>query len=217
MEFIVGGIIGGAQVIVGHPLDTYKVWKQTGLITSKDDIKKCLKFKGMSVPLVTNGILNSVLFGVYTKMKNNNYSQLTSSAVSGLCGGIVMCPIDVYKINCQNNKKVTLKNFKPFRGLIGSLAVEIPATIVYFGTWNYLESLFDNSLISGGFAGMTAWLSIYPIDVIKTRLQSDYSLTYKKAIAMGNFNKGITPCLIRAFIINSVAFYLYKAYNSNTF
>lgn len=69
--------------------------------------------------------------------------------------------------------------------------------------------------ISGGVAGIFFWLSIYPLDSIKSRLQSDsftnpmYKNTvdcFKKSVkneGYGCLLKGLTPCLLRAFPVNA--------------
>jgi solute carrier family 25 carnitine/acylcarnitine transporter 20/29 len=56
-------------------------------------------------------------------------------------------------------------------------------SMCYFTSYNLLRQqltkLNNNQetspiiLVSGGVAGMVYWLSIYPVDVVKTRLQTD--------------------------------------------
>lgn len=79
-------------------------------------------------------------------------------------------------------------------------------------------------LMAGGIAGMTFWVSIYPIDVIKSRMQADtpdpskrtfttmtktYSLIMKQSGVSGFF-KGFAPCMLRSFPANAVAFLGYE-------
>ena len=61
-------------------------------------------------------------------------------------------------------------------------------------------------LISGGVAGALSWLFTYPIDTVKTRVQSNISI--KKAIMLKNYWNGISIALSRAFIVNGVGFYV---------
>jgi len=52
---------------------------------------------------------------------------------------------------------------------------------IYFGTYDYFMSFFREkgkvsklgSLLSGGLAGVATWSVMYPVDYIKTRIQSD--------------------------------------------
>jgi len=86
-------------------------------------------------------------------------------------------------------------------------------------------------LISGGVAGVVTWASIYPLDVIKTVLQSQSwssesesllagprrplnSLEVARQIyrsdGLGAFYRGFGVCSIRAFIVNAVQWYTYE-------
>jgi Mitochondrial carrier protein len=52
---------------------------------------------------------------------------------------------------------------------------------VYFGSYDFWMSFFRKdgevskvaSFFSGGFAGATTWFIMYPVDYVKTRIQSD--------------------------------------------
>lgn len=85
-------------------------------------------------------------------------------------------------------------------------------------------------LISGGIAGVVTWVSIYPLDVIKTRLQTDpawhperqrlllaetgaprhaqNSLEVARDIwrssGVGGFYRGVGICSLRAFFVNAI-------------
>jgi solute carrier family 25 carnitine/acylcarnitine transporter 20/29 len=78
------------------------------------------------------------------------------------------------------------------------------------------------SLLAGGIAGTSFWLSCYPIDVIKNRMQTQ-SITqpkYKGLIHCARtimkeegwraFFKGLSPCLIRSVPANSAAFFTFE-------
>jgi solute carrier family 25 carnitine/acylcarnitine transporter 20/29 len=97
---------------------------------------------------------------------------------------------------------------------------------VYFGTYDALMNAFKArkmnlqaaSLLSGGFAGATAWFIMYPLDFVKTRFQSD-SLSnpvYKsvkqcfqtevKAKGISVIYTGFQIMLVRAFVVNAFGF-----------
>merc|ERR1712232_978038 len=81
---------------------------------------------------------------------------------------------------------------------------------------------FDGNLIpfslfvSGGIAGCLAWASIYPVDVVKSRVQADIKGEYKnfwdcllKTYKFGGIKllfKGFNPTMYRAFFLNGVTF-----------
>lgn len=75
-----------------------------------------------------------------------------------------------------------------------------------------------HTLLYGGFAGMCYWMAIYPIDCIKSRMQSDNlsNPTFKgtrqtflylsRNYGVASLFKGLGPCLVRAPLVNSAAF-----------
>ena len=79
------------------------------------------------------------------------------------------------------------------------------------------------SLISGGFAGLCFWVFIYPIDFIKTTIQTDNlaNRNYKgmmdvvsKKMQEGGiktFYKGYLVCLMRAVPVNAGGFLAFEA------
>ncbi|PRT56655.1 Carrier protein YMC1, mitochondrial [Wickerhamiella sorbophila] len=75
----------------------------------------------------------------------------------------------------------------------------------------------------GGVAGITMWLSVYPIDVIKSKMQTDAlspaQYTYKNMRACfqatvkngyGQLFKGFAPTLLRAFPVNACTFLAFE-------
>lgn len=74
-------------------------------------------------------------------------------------------------------------------------------------------------LFSGGMSGIVSWLSTYPVDVIKSRLQADGvgGVTQYKGIldcvrksyqeeGWKVFTRGLTSTLLRAFPVNAATF-----------
>jgi len=112
---------------------------------------------------------------------------------------------------------------------------EIPGCGVYFWCYEWLnrmlmkpepEDHFDKMLritIAGGFAGSISWASIYPFDVLKTRLQTQPDVPspryngivdcFRKSVKAEGprfLFKGLTTTIVRAFPVNSVTFLVYE-------
>ena len=101
-HLISGGISGITQVLAGHPFDTLKVWKQASI---KPIYKLNFLYRGIYIPLLTNGIINSCLFSINDKSSKfiNNYF------FSGFISGFITSPLlnmeSYQKIKYQNNVK----------------------------------------------------------------------------------------------------------------
>ena len=206
-ESFIGGLVSGtSQVIIGHPLDTIKVNLQNNSFC-KSNLNFNNLYKGISYPLITNSFLVSIQFGVFDYLRDKNYSITSSSFCAGIFTGILSTPIDRFKIK----KQILSKNVysQPMKGISLSLFREIPANIVYFNSYYFFKDKYG-ILTAGGVSGFLSWLLTFPVDVIKTRIQSDNFNNVTQAINKGNLFKGITPCLGRSIIVNSGGFYMYE-------
>ena len=212
-DFLNGIIVGIVQTLSGHPFDTLKVLKQT---SSKKINYKTLGirniYRGMLYPMIGSGIYNSVQFGSYQYIQTKIDNNIIAGLSAGFLAGIILCPIDVLKIKKQinNTKKVNI-----FRSLHISCIRESLSTLIYFESYyksiQYLgEKNEKNSFLSGGIAGVLSWFFIYPIDIVKIRIQSYQCHSIQNAIQYGNLWNGITFCLVRAFIVNGSGFVAYN-------
>lgn len=115
------------------------------------------------------------------------------------------------------------------RGMVTTFFRETPSFGFYFLTYDYLSrslgcEINDNLIIpkllfAGGMSGIVSWLSTYPIDVIKSRLQADgiggvnqyngimdcVRKSYQSE-GMRVFTRGLTSTLLRAFPVNAATF-----------
>ncbi|MEQ2222557.1 hypothetical protein ILYODFUR_027502 [Ilyodon furcidens] len=75
LEFVAGSISGAVGIAVGHPLDTVKVRLQAKCVykgifdcVARTYLNEGLHgfFKGMSFPVLTTGLANSIVFGSYS-------------------------------------------------------------------------------------------------------------------------------------------------------
>ncbi|XP_061462043.1 solute carrier family 25 member 45 isoform X2 [Rhineura floridana] len=101
-EFAAGWLSGAAGLALGHPIDTVKV---LGF------------FKGMSFPLLSVAIVNSIMFGAYSNallfLCNTHHRNRSSNppsythvfvagCFSGLVQAVVLAPVDLVKVRLQN-------------------------------------------------------------------------------------------------------------------
>ncbi|XP_028831359.1 mitochondrial basic amino acids transporter isoform X2 [Denticeps clupeoides] len=115
------------------------------------------------------------------------------------------------------------------RGMLSTVIRETPGFGVYFLSYDVLTRslgcepedsyMIPKLLFAGGLAGIASWLSTYPVDVIKSRLQADgvggvnrYSgimdcvqQSWQKEGWRG-FTRGLTSTLLRAFPVNATTF-----------
>lgn len=226
-------------------------FKTSSSILKNNGIKGFLK--GLSTPLFVSCVGNGLLFGVNgffkEQLKSKKYIKdpinlsFAGGALTGALMGFIVTPFDAIKCNVQlkNNKINSFHFLKELyknnnlcllgRGFYPTIIREITGFSLYFGSYEYTKSLFktDSSfslLFSGAIAGVMAWIINYPIDIIKTRIQTNKNNSMKEAFydiknkstksnlkifaPYKNFYVGLGPCLIRAILVNSVLFYVYE-------
>ncbi|SCU97247.1 LAMI_0F09384g1_1 [Lachancea mirantina] len=112
-----------------------------------------------------------------------------------------------------------------FRGTLATLARDGPGSALYFASYevckhslskgkNEDELSVANVCIAGGVAGVSMWLGVFPIDTLKTKLQSgsgSMSMTGAAReiyVARGikGFFPGVGPALLRSFPANAATF-----------
>jgi len=118
-----------------------------------------------------------------------------------------------------------------YQGFIPHICRNIPAGALHLGTFELYRSkvaernncqvkdlAIKHSLIGGGLGGILYWAPIYPVDLIKSTIQSDSPHkgkrintsmipTARKLFNEGGikrFYKGFTPCMLRSIPANSV-------------
>lgn len=167
-----GFISGTAQTLIGHPLDTMKVWKQQNIQ------KSTYVFSGLKYPLLTGSILASTQFATTMVISENirsnaKYTAMQTDTMGGLCAGVVSgimtSPIDKYKIQMQT------KTNKSQCGLFSCIVREVPACGIYFGSYTTMREQDQSMFISGAVAGALSWLLTYQLDIAKTQIQSGES------------------------------------------
>ena len=172
---------------------------------------------------------------------------MISGAAAGFASGFLSSPIELLKIRQQldqrgsNSVKLLpltrdiVRNsgwLSLFRGLSATLIREIPSFPAYFVTYEYSKiylqgllpqdsAMSDTAAIlgAGSLAGISGWVFVYPIDVIKTKIQSEPSLIWKdrlscvqmyrrllKESGRSVFMRGFGATILRAVPTNAVIF-----------
>jgi len=222
-------------------------------------------YKGISSPLFNVPLIYAVYFGTYeigkwlqgVKIQEN--PTMTQAMVAGAGAGFAVCsimtPVELIKCRLQmagtgvKGKTITAlamakKIIKEhgvreiYKGNLITLCREIPATAVYFGTYEYLSRKLKIKygeinwipIVAGGVAGLLSWIVSYPQDIIKTKLQCDAgavrSYSNNKLIKDGGiinctkeimkqkgisgFTKGFSACAIKAVLAEAATFFVYE-------
>ncbi|KAK9446933.1 mitochondrial carrier domain-containing protein [Limtongia smithiae] len=177
-----------------------------------------------------------------------------AGTLAGLSTFVVSCPTELVKCRAQVSQGgstqmsswTVAKDIYRHDGLPGFFKGGVVTAVrdgfgygVYFWSYNWAKKLknpddqtaFQHAmhlLMCGGFAGCMTWLSIFPLDVIKTRYQVqltnddslDASKRYRgawdcarKTYVEGGvrvFFSGLRACMLRAFLVNAVQFGTYE-------
>ena len=184
-----------------------------------------------------------------TKLHHVSLSKIWfAGAVGGLASWVVSAPTELIKCRTQlhDRSKTSWRTFKHVwrsqrvRGLyVGGTATIFRDSVgygFYFSSYELCRRLFASRhatpesnaadldvLVSGGIAGIITWASVYPLDVIKTRIQAEglhvgrfhhNRLARGKTVAIAKsifireglmaFYRGLIVCSVRAFFVNAV-------------
>lgn len=185
---------------------------------------KMLSLKQFYICGTAAGFLNGFLA---SPIEHIRIRLQTQTNANGLYNGPIDCAKKIYQI-------AGIRGI--FRGLGPTLVREAHGMGIYFATYEFLvkHDMKLNSLerkdlpswrlcLYGATSGVTLWLGAYPIDVVKTRLQTDdlknklytNSVQCAKQIYLNGgyrpFFKGFGVCLVRAAPANAVTFYVFEA------
>ena len=227
MDGIAGGSVHGiAQILTCHPFDTIKVYLQT---TGKYNMGIRHLYRGMGYPLIATVPTVAIQFGTesgFQQLVKKSEDEFTwsdgfiSGGLTGLAAAPIISMMELYRIRRQTFTKST--KFRMNLGLGCTIAREIPAVSTYFGVYRYMFNqlkdldLKSRSFIAGGLAGGSSWLINYPVDVIKTRIQSGECKTVREAYSKGTLWKGVGICTFRGTLANAFGFLaleMYKKYS----
>lgn len=170
---------------------------------------------------------------------------------SGAVQTVVVTPVDLLKIRLQLQTKNPghagylgplamlrqVLHAESVRGLFRGTSItairDVPSHGVYFGVFQAVKNSVAPSegqkssalaiWIAGGVAGAASWLSVYPFDVIKSRIQAaapgevtgmgwrECARASYQAEGGSVFFRGLVATLSRAFFVNGAIFLAYEA------
>ncbi|KAK9467709.1 mitochondrial carrier domain-containing protein [Lipomyces arxii] len=127
-------------------------------------------------------------------------------------------PIDVIR---KSYKEGGIRSL--FRGSVATMARDGPGSALYFATYEYLKEKLTPEgktmslgaiSFAGGMSGVAMWIVVFPIDTIKSQLQSSETHTtitrVTRSIYQGGglkaFFPGLGPALMRSFPANAATF-----------
>jgi solute carrier family 25 carnitine/acylcarnitine transporter 20/29 len=245
--YFTGGILAGiAGTFVSQPFDTCKVYKQKGIPinfnsrTLKQNI--LWAYRGGMPSFIGYGIEKALIFGTYKTtccffdLDDNNYvHSFSAGVVSGLVASMSITVMEQLKTDKQLRNK-TQYNFKHlYKGLKYTAMREGVGFGFYFTTYNQLSNRFNKfdtdsfgfkiakSGAFGACSAFVAWIPIYPIDLIKTRIQSgeNFSKIYQEFQQLSKFNKfkfmykGYHYGMMRAIPFHATCFIIFEILKHN--
>ncbi|RMZ69524.1 mitochondrial carrier [Pyrenophora seminiperda CCB06] len=281
-DFWAGYISGAAGIIIGNPLDLIKTRLQAGKPAQTLDATSSASqtsfrgnfdnagslVRGATVPILTYGALNALLFVTYNRTLSllhenpsspTNFSKVfLAGATGGLASFVVSAPTELVKCRAQVSTNAATTSWtiarhvwrtEGIRGLYYGGGITSVRDAVGFWSYELSKQAWsspDDSdretamkvLLCGGLAGVITWASIFPLDVIKTRVQTQSlhapigqaeqslllptemprtrlssfeiaRLAYRTE-GMGVFFRGLGICSVRAFVVNAVQWAVYE-------
>eukprot|EP00588_Corethron_pennatum_P029718 CAMPEP_0194313108 /NCGR_PEP_ID=MMETSP0171-20130528/10001_1 /TAXON_ID=218684 /ORGANISM="Corethron pennatum, Strain L29A3" /LENGTH=316 /DNA_ID=CAMNT_0039067917 /DNA_START=235 /DNA_END=1182 /DNA_ORIENTATION=+ len=159
-------------------------------------------FAGMGAPLASATGVNAVVFATYgwssralePVVPDIFWRNVMAGCYAGLMQGLVICPTEHIKCRLQtagNNSgpvDTAMQIWRShgisglYRGWWSTAWREVPAFGMYFSCYEYIKEELQErvtglppylaSMFAGGASGCFTWAVIYPVDVVKTRIQT---------------------------------------------
>lgn len=233
---LIPGLMQGlTRVTISYPVDVIKVQMQKQLYNNSiDAIKNTLKYdigkfyRGSSISYFTIGLERSLQY-YYLEKINKKYNSYLAGFMVSIISSIYNVPMQFATTNialfnknnaniCNFLKQTNLKKF--YTGYFAETPKNILGSTIYLGTYMKLRSYTTNNNLYpffGGLSGIIVWLVIYPLDTIKTEIQTTKNTKYSEFIiqryrnyGIKSFYKGLTPVLVRTFPSAFMGMYVYE-------
>lgn len=183
-------------------------------------------YKGVALGGTAAGAIQSLIISPVELMKIQLQLQSKNNQATSLKG-----PIDVTK---RIFRQEGLRGI--FRGLTITVLRDAHSHGIYFWVYEYTkeelqpgcrkngQESYQTMLLAGGLAGALSWISCYPLDVVKTRLQAQSSETksakyrgivdcFRQSVRKEGHSvlwRGVGTTVSRAFLVNGAIFTAYE-------
>lgn len=243
IAFASGFSYGLTSVIVGQPLDTIKTRMQTvGSNASMLSVGKDIFAKeglyglyrgGMSL-IIGGALIRSTQFGVNSTclelLRRNlgqvqqkdrifgifDYQIILAGLVGGVGRGVVEGPFEYIKVRRQVEQKWKFKEiFKGSGATIFRNSILFCSFMIYIDLSKQIVPGGLGSFLTGAICSNMAWFTIWPLDVVKSQVQSgkyegvSYWTLLKDIHSKGLLFRGVLPGLLRSFIANGISMVAY--------
>ncbi|EJU03883.1 mitochondrial carrier [Dacryopinax primogenitus] len=223
---------------------THGIWSTFGRIVAEERFLGL--FKGIASPMATLAPLNGLVFGGYgyfLRLQSSASGQVptlwqvtVAGTLTGIAASTITAPTELIKIRQQTlistgipSTWSVVRTIYSKHGIPG-LYRGITATVLrdagygpYFLAYELTTRLSPSSpvtpLFAGAIAGIIGWTATFPLDVLKTRIQSfdadgsgPYRSTWSTAVhswqeeGWGVFWRGLWPTVVRAVPVNMATF-----------
>ena len=241
--FIAGFAYGCTSVVVGQPLDTVKTQAQmqSGKRSATEIGMEMWKREGIrglyrgSAPMIAGGaLIRSAQFGVndaslamIRKVTGGSvplekrifgvfdYQVVVAGFCGGIARGLVEGSFEFMKVRRQVDAKWKLGDiYKGSGATIARNSFLFSSFVVYMDLSKLVVELPPFAL--GSICANMAWLTIWPMDVVKSQIQSgahdgkSMGTLLKEVVRTGAMFRGLLPGLLRSTIANGCAMVVYK-------
>jgi len=186
------------------------------------------------------------------------YELICAGALTGLAVAFAEGPVDLVKskmqvqygtggqyknsFDCARQLVINYGIRGLYQGILPTILRNVPANAAYFAGYEFMRRLFTGDaggsgerklpawavLTAGAIGGIGYWVSCFPFDVIKSRIQTEpsdmaqrqYKSTWDAAVKLNKaegwrgFWRGFTPCMLRACPANAACFFAYETARS---
>jgi len=168
--------------------------------------------------------------------ENSIEKHLVCGGITGVISSLILAPAEHVKCRMQAGREVYGNSLDAgrsiwkahgvcglYRGLTATCLRQAPGFSIYFANYDIIKSRMGESwiasIVAGGTAGSLSWAAVYPIDLIKSRIQvlpltaqtSERSMWNVARVVwqQGGWRslyRGIGITVLRAFPVNAVIF-----------
>jgi hypothetical protein len=209
-DFASAGIANAIQMIVGYPLDTAKIWIQSG---QKQSLSFRHLYGGIKYPLVGHSAMTALCFSIYDYGIRQSYHPIVSGLASGSLVSVIIVPFEIMKITKQYEPNSQIKQMPRlfWKCLPSIYARETSYITIILNLQHWFHTKTDISpVVYGAICSSVSWIATYPLDIYKTNTILHHSLG-KKMGKHALFDRGIAYSIGRVSLGGSIFMTVYSA------